>query len=234
MVIDNLNVTKQMKHQMDTWGFYSEEIQDYTRRGLQQRLQTPEGKRLALIVDPFSYRANITMPTLIVKGANDPYWTVDALSQYWDDLKQPKWAVTVPNAGHGLGTKVEAVESIGAFARSISGDFPMPKQTWSITESTGPERTFTVFLKSDKIAPERLDAWVAESGTLDFRKSEYKRFPGGVHENPLAPDEHSTSTWSYTIMVPPDKNIAIFAEARYRVGKREFSLCCPTQVFKKK
>jgi len=229
MVIDNLNVPKQMKHQMDSWGAYSEEIQDYTRRGLQEKLSAPTGRRLGEIVDPYSYRSNIKVPTLIVKGANDPYWTVDALSQYWDDLRQPKWVVTVPNAGHGLGNKVEAAESIGAFARSIAGDFPMPKQTWSISEIPGSTRALKVSLTTKGPALSKLTVWVAESENLDFRDSKY------VVAGALSVSGGKPGTSSPSILVPisSTKNSAVFAEARYQVGKREFSLCCPTQVFRK-
>jgi PhoPQ-activated pathogenicity-related protein len=230
MVIDNLNVEKQMKHQMDSWGFYSDEIEDYTRRGLQQRLKSPEGKRLAQIIDPFSYRANIKVPTLIVKGANDPYWTADALSQYWDDLNQPKWAVTVPNAGHGLGNKVEAVESIGAFARSIAGEFPMPKQQWSISEQPGSGRQLKVSLQTDGPALTKFTVWIAESDSLDFRKSVYK------DAGSTGFDEAHAGKSSADILLNTEAttNIAVFAEARYRVGTRQFSLCCPTQIFRKR
>jgi len=230
MVIDNLNVQKQMKHQKDTWGFYSEEIEDYTRRGLQDRLKTPIGKRLAQIIDPYSYRANITVPTLIVKGANDPYWTADALSQYWDDLKEPKWAVTVPNAGHGLGNKIEAVESIGAFARSIAGDFPMPKQKWSIDAQAGNGRPLRISLDSDGPALAKVQVWVAESDTMDFRQSKYAAAATMSIDEPTA----GRSKPALKILTNADKNVAVFAEARYRVGKREFSLCCPTKIFRKK
>lgn len=229
MVIDNLNVGKQMQHQMDTWGFYSDEIKDYTNRGLQAKLATPEGKRLAQIIDPYSYRQNIKVPTLIVKGANDPYWTVDALSQYWSDLRQPKWVVTVPNAGHGLGNKIEAVESIGAFARSIAGDFPMPKQKWEIAVSPSDSKTFKVSLNSSGPALKSVKVWVAESDTLDFRKSKYDAVatatidslkPGNMQANIICGKTQS-------------KNLAVFAEARYQVGQRQFSLCSLTQVFPK-
>ncbi len=227
MVIDNLNVPKQMKHQMDSWGAYSEEIQDYTKLGLQQKLSSPEGMHLAEIIDPYSYRDNVKVPTLIVKGANDPYWTVDALSEYWDDLKQPKWVVTVPNAGHGLGNKIEAVESVGAFARALAGDFRMPKQTWLMVPPPTGLAALQVGLATSGPPLVKMIVWVAESDTLDFRKSTYKPVAS------LEMSGNSTGKASPSILVnySSEKNSAVFAEARYKVGTRQFSLCCPTQVF---
>lgn len=230
MVIDNLNVPKQMKHQIDSWGVYSEEIQDYTRRGLQAKLETPEGQRLGKIVDPYSYRGNIKVPTLIVKGANDPYWTVDALSQYWDDLRQPKWVVTVPNAGHDLGNKVEAIESIGAFARAIAGDFKMPKQTWSIAETHDAAPSIKVALKTDGPPLVKLLVWAAESSTLDFRKSKYKT----IASLSMVGNKSAKASPAILVAISKTQNTALFAEARYQVGTRQFSLTCPTQVFRAK
>lgn len=230
MVIDNLNVPRQMKHQMETWGFYSDEIQAYTKLGLQAKLATPEGMHLAQIIDPYSYRSNIRVPTLIVKGANDPYWTADALSQYWGDLKEPKWAVTVPNAGHDLGNKLEAVESIGAFARAIAGDFRMPKQKWSIVDKRGVDGSISASLVSDGPAMTKLTVWMATSDTLDFRKSVYRA--AATVDSPGSRAGKFEVTAGFT--PPSGRNLAVFAEARYRVGKRQFSLCSPTSVFRAK
>jgi PhoPQ-activated pathogenicity-related protein len=169
---------------------------------------------------------------LIVKGANDPYWTVDALNQYWDDLHQPKWVVTVPNAGHGLGNKIQAVESIGAFARAIAGDFSLPKMRWSIGTSRGPDRSVKVSLDTNSTPFYKLKIWEADSDTLDFRKSTYK-VAGEleIREGNGALASHAFP--NILVKTPGAKNVAIFGEARYRVGSREFSLCSPTSVFKK-
>ncbi len=214
---------------MDSWGAYSEEIQDYTKLGLQQKLSSPEGMHLAEIIDPYSYRENIKVPTLIVKGANDPYWTVDALSEYWGDLKQPKWVVTVPNAGHGLGNKIEAVESVGAFARALAGDFPMPKQTWSIAPITGLEQNLKVSLGTDGPPLVKLTVWAAEADSLDFRSSTYK----AIANLDLSDNKEGKANASILVKLSTIKNTAVFAEARYQVGTRQFSLCCPTEVFRR-
>jgi hypothetical protein len=101
MVYDNLNIPAQLKHQMEMWNAYSPMISDYTDRGLPQLIETPEGKRLAGMIDPYAYRSRIKAPTLMVNGANDPYWTVDALSIYWKDLKQSKWATIAGGRPYG-------------------------------------------------------------------------------------------------------------------------------------
>src|SRR5439155_1255709 len=98
LVIDTLNMKAQMDHQLKSYGKYSLMIRDYTNRGLVPMPKTEEAVKLWQMVDPYFYRDQLKMPTLIVNGANDPYWTVDALNLYWDGLKGEKWVLYVPNA----------------------------------------------------------------------------------------------------------------------------------------
>ena len=98
MVFDNLRLKEQLAHQLDLWGKYSEMLGDYTERGLDKIVDTPQGKKLIDIVDPWTYRERITMPKLIVNGSNDRYWSTDSLSLYWEGLQGPKYVTTVPNA----------------------------------------------------------------------------------------------------------------------------------------
>ena len=102
MVIDTLNFEPQSKHQIETYGTFSEQLRDYSSKGLHQFLGTERGKRLVAIVDPYSYRAALTQPKFILLGTNDRYWTLDALNLYWDDLQGEKYVCYTPNSGHGL------------------------------------------------------------------------------------------------------------------------------------
>src|SRR5205807_4298343 len=54
-VIDTLNMRKQNVHQREAFGAYSEEIDDYTGRGLVPMPDTPEANRLWNMVDPYFY-----------------------------------------------------------------------------------------------------------------------------------------------------------------------------------
>jgi PhoPQ-activated pathogenicity-related protein len=217
MVYDNLNVTKQMPHQIKQWGKYSEMIEDYTRRGLQQQLNKEPGKTLARIIDPYTYRSEIKVPTLIVTGGNDRYWTVDAMSQYWNDLKQPKWAKVIPNVGHDLGGGLEAANTIGAFARSLAGTTPMPKPTWRFTD----ERNGTRIRVGSDVPFEDARVWIAWSDTTDFRDSKWQSTAK------LTPAEPEMA------FLVPERHAAAFVEFRYRIGDRTFSVTTPTRVLKK-
>src|SRR5262249_6977682 len=85
-VIDMLNMKEQLPHQLKSFGAYSEMIGDYTKLGLAELPDSPEVRKLYGLVDPYSYREQLTLPKLILLGNNDPYWTVDALNLYWDGL----------------------------------------------------------------------------------------------------------------------------------------------------
>jgi PhoPQ-activated pathogenicity-related protein len=229
MVFDNLNVGAQMPHQVATWGGYSEMIQDYTRRGLQAKLDTPKGRELARMIDPYSYLPNIRVPTLIVKGTNDAYWTADATSLYWNDLRQPHWLLSVPNVGHDLGGGVLAAQTIGSFARALAGEFRMPKVEgeiklegnslrWRARRPLGGPR--------DAVLTEaRL--WVAAAESLDFRPSHYSRLQTLPFEEVAPGAEIGTTTPA------PAGNLAAFIEYRFRANGRLFSLSTPTQIFKR-
>lgn len=227
MVYDNLNIPVQMKHQIASWGEYSLQIQDYTRRGLQAKLDTAMGQKLSAMVDPYSYRDHIKVPTLIVNGGNDPYWTVDALGKYWGDLKQPKWARIIPNVGHDLGGGILAIEAIGMFGRSLAGAFPMPK--WSATTSKE-AGTYITQLDVSSAGFVAGRVWVNDSSNMDFRDSKWEKLA-----------EISQTTPSDSKGVKPilryrpssTGNQAVLIEARFRIGGREFSLTQPVQVFKR-
>ena len=210
MVIDNLNVQVQMKHQLDTWGYYSEQIEPYTERNLQEKAQSIKGQRLARMIDPYSYRSQITVPTLIVNGSNDPYWQVDALSQYWDGLTQPKWASIVPNAGHLLGDQVQSRAALSAFAKSLAGKFQMPEPGWAFSVEGSRVRAFGS--GSDDIA-----LWLAQSETLDFRDSEWVEF--------------KTESPDYDLPLSQEVNSAAMLAFNYDIGGCEFTLTSPVAVF---
>src|SRR5262249_2123531 len=138
MVIDTLNMQKQLPYQKASYGGYSEWIDDYTKRGLVPMPNTADAKRLWGWVDPWAYLDPIKVPKLLINGTNEPYWTQDALNLYWDDLVGDKYVCYVPNAGHNLNQAAEdefpdlsmASNALSAFTRARTEGKPLPKLTW--------------------------------------------------------------------------------------------------------
>ena len=222
MVIDNLNLPKQMKHQMELWGKYSEQIEAYTMRGLQAKFVSKEGRHLAEIVDPYSYRSAIKVPTLIITGANDPYWAADACRQYYNDLKQPKWLVTVPNVGHNLGGGAEAIETLGAFCRSIAGKFSMPTEQWSVQRIDNSHLKFRI--RSEGLPMTQLKVWLASKSDFDFKTAKYVT----VASISIVPGVHEAQAF---VELPKSDHAAFFGEVTYSAD-RTFRVCCPISIIK--
>jgi PhoPQ-activated pathogenicity-related protein len=194
LVIDTLNMREQMDHQLRSYGKYSAMIRDYTERGLVPMPKTEAATKLWQMVDPYFYRDRLTMPKLIVNGANDPYWTVDALNLYWDGLKGPKWVLYVPNAGHDLTQKVNGKadrsrvqNTLSAFTRAQVFDKALPKLSWK-HETSGGKLRLTV---DSDVTPTGARLWAARSATKDFRQSKWEEQPasikGGTVAGELAP-----------------------------------------------
>ncbi|HDS07695.1 MAG TPA: PhoPQ-activated pathogenicity-like protein PqaA type, partial [Bacteroides sp.] len=166
MVIDVLNMPVNLDYQVKVWGDYSVQIQDYVDLGIPQSVHTETGQAIATMIDPYSYRASLTMPKMIIIGTNDEYWPVDAVKHYLDDIPGENFLHYVPNAGHDLGDKEQALRALSAFfGRSLSGG-PYPECNWNVTPTgTG------VLLSVEATAEELLDAflWTADSEDRDFR-----------------------------------------------------------------
>jgi PhoPQ-activated pathogenicity-related protein len=174
MVFDTLNMTKQMPHQVASYGEFSEMIKDYTARKLVPVPDTDQARKLWRMIDPWAYRDKITMPKMILNGTNDPYWTQDATNLYWDDLKGPKYLLYVPNAGHNLQQQIgmkkdtsRILNTLAAFARHQYLDKPMPKLSWKHEQIDGHYQ----LTATSKPAPKAARLWVADASTKDFRKA---------------------------------------------------------------
>jgi PhoPQ-activated pathogenicity-related protein len=170
MVIDMLNMKAQLKWADKVYGKQSEEINDYTELNLHQRLDEPRMVKLRGWVDPYSYRQRYTMPKLLLLGTNDPYWTVDSLRHYWNDLPEPKLLFQTPNAGHDLGGGKEAVETLAAWFQMIADRQELPKMEWQLRDGASGPAGVTVRVNQPAKA---IRLWTAHSEDRDFRDDKW-------------------------------------------------------------
>jgi PhoPQ-activated pathogenicity-related protein len=170
MVIDVLNMPVNVEYQVEVWGDYSIQIQDYVNLNIPQTIQTDTGRMISTMIDPYSYRESLTMPKMIFIGTNDEYWPVDAIKNYLDDIPGENYIHYVPNAGHGLGDGQQALRALSAFlGRSLAGK-GYPQCKWSVT-SSGEHVILSVQASQDELLGVTL--WTADSEDRDFRDATF-------------------------------------------------------------
>lgn len=201
MVIDVLNMGPQMQHQLFSFGRYSEQIEDYTRRGIQTQMATSLGQALTRLVDPYSYRKAIAQPKLILLGTNDRYWPLDALNLYWDGLQGEKHVVYVPNRGHKLDDPERVLGSLAALHRQAMGEIKLAALNWTFKEGS---QGVQLAIASD-VQPAQVTAWTAAAPTRDFRDAEWQAHPL----------EKTGSGWTFELPRPAHGFAAVLGEARY-------------------
>ncbi len=218
MVIDVLNMPVQMDYQIDAWGDYSRQIHDYVELGLPQKAQTPEGKELATMVDPYAYRDRLDVVKKILLGTNDPYWPVDAVKHYYHDLPGEKAIHYTPNAGHGLfHAGNQALEALSAFTGLVVKGEERPQLLWTLEEK--PEQV-TIDLTCDKTL-QTAELWRAHAKDRDFRQA---RWQGGPLDTGV--DGH----FSVSVEMPADGFDAFYVKTVFpRVNGVAYVNC--TRVF---
>ncbi|RLD77895.1 MAG: PhoPQ-activated pathogenicity-like protein PqaA type [Bacteroidetes bacterium] len=165
-VIDMLNMPVSINYHLEAWGAFSPQIQDYVDLGITDELSGQNGGDIATMIDPYSYKEKLTMPKLILLGTNDPYWPVDVVKHYIDEIPGQNYIHNTPNAGHGLNGGEQALYALSAFWASTLQNTPYTECSWDITENNN-EITIKVQASGNQLNKALL--WVAESDDRDFR-----------------------------------------------------------------
>lgn len=224
MVIDALNISGQMSHQVKSLGGYSHKISPYTDRRLLPLPETPEAKRLSSLIDPWTYREELTLPKFIINGTNDPYWATDAINLYWNDLKGEKWVLYVPNAGHDLRRRDRsaaeqfdhAMRGLAAFLRSRIYRKSLPQLQSSHASADGGIR-ITIDATQPPLGA-RL--WVATAPSRDFREALWNERPAEIKGGRV----------SGAVALPAEGFTAFFAELDFDLDGLGFQLSTPIRV----
>jgi PhoPQ-activated pathogenicity-related protein len=221
-VIDTLNMREQMPRQLQAFGAYSARLTPYSSRGLLPIPETPEGRRLLSMVDPWAYRDRLIMPKLIINGTNDFYWATDALNLYWNGIPADKWVLYVPNAGHNLRRQDrprpdqlnDLINGLAAFSRHQISGVPMPKLNWKHESVNGKLRLSIAATPP----PTGARFWIAQTPTRDFRTAKWSEQQVSVSNGKIVGE-----------VTPPDKgHLAFFGELDYEIDGLRYHLS--TQV----
>jgi PhoPQ-activated pathogenicity-related protein len=202
LVINMLNMEPHMELQQASFGGLSDEIRDYTERGMHKLMKSPRGVALRTIVDPYSYLQQISQPKLIILGTNDRYWPVDSLNLYWNALAGEKHILYVPNNGHDITDYPRVIGAIAALYRSACVEGAMPKFDWQFDEEQDTVR-LQLSLEDE---PLEVVAWSAKSPTRDFRTSRWTS---------QAAAANGKQSYSIKFPRPSEGYAALFAEVKF-------------------
>jgi PhoPQ-activated pathogenicity-related protein len=165
-VFDNLDQGPQMVHHYAAYGFFADDVQDYSDMHIFDRIMTPEGEQLSKIVDPYRYLNNghFEIPKLILNSAGDEFFVPDSSQFYIHDLPgTSNYMRYFPNTGHGL--DASAATSTLTFYDAIINNRALPKFTWTV------EPDGAIVVHSDD-TPSNVVMWQATNpDARDFRNS---------------------------------------------------------------
>jgi PhoPQ-activated pathogenicity-related protein len=165
------------------------------------------------MMDPYTYRQQLTLPKLLIHGTNDRYWVVDALKNYWGDLVGPKYVLQVPNAGHDLnGGRDLALSTLGVFFRHAASGETLPQIEWRHGRSQ--EGALRLELRSD-VEPKGVRLWTAHAPTKDFREAKWSPQP--------VPDDGER--FVAVIPRPAEGHVAFYGELQFEHEGLPYSLC---------
>jgi PhoPQ-activated pathogenicity-related protein len=216
VVIDALNMEEHFPHQVQAWGAPSEEIRPYTDAGLDRILASAEGASLRQIVDPYSYRATLEVPKLVILATNDEYFPPDSANLYFDGLREPKHLLYLPNERHSIEDYEPVVRSLRALHEAARDEEPLPRVEWEYRAAEGA----LVLCVLTQPAARGLRLWRAVSSDRDLRDAEWR---------PAAATR--TSAVRFVLEQPAQGYVAVFGEASFGRGLRAFTLSTSLSVF---
>jgi len=210
IVIDALNMRRHFPHQTEVWGAPSEAIRPYTDLHLTDVLGSDAGEPLRQIVDPYSYRAALMQPKLVVLATNDEYFPLDSANLYWDGLPAPKYLLYVPNEPHSISHLEPFVRGLRALHAAAGGGPALPRFEW---EYQWQDTELVLCVRSAKPGAGSLKLWRASSDDRDFRDSKWA--PAG---------ESRTAAARFVLSRPASGYAAAFVEANFGRALKAFAL----------
>ena len=224
MVIPTLNMKENVRNQKTLWNVYSEQIEDYTTRGLTETFSTDDGAKLWQLVDPYFYLDQIEVPVLQINGTNDRYWTHDSMRFYWDEIRGPRSVVYLPNAGHGLDEHRDyAINGIGALVRHVAVGRDLPEFRW---EASGDG---TINIRLDVVGKEKptsIEVWIARSDDRDFRDDPWTIAPLGLEV------DGDKGGAAFSVPRPDSGSIAAFYDLGFEIDGLPYHLSTPIHEFR--
>ena len=183
IVIDVLNMDKQMIHHRACYGYWAPSVYPYAQERVFDRMMpgaSAEDQAAATalleLVDPYRYlsKDRLEMPKLVTTASRDEFFLPDAAQFYFHDLPGEARLNTLPNRSHGIYTDGsdpdpndpdDPAGRLLAWFMSVSQDKARPNFNWTFTADGSIRVTVDAARK-----PKTVKMWYATSkDKRDFR-----------------------------------------------------------------
>ena len=202
VVIDLLNLQTSFIHHYRCYGSWAPAIQDYVNMGVMDRLTTPEFGALMDILDPYEYRARLTLPKFLINSCGDQFFLPDSSQFYFDDLPGVKYLHYMPNTDHSFGG--DAWATIEACYQAVLTSAALPQFSWTLPSSNS-IRVVT------STSPSSVKLWQATNPSArDFR---LQTIGAAWQSTPLA--DQGGGVYVGTVPTPPQGYTAFLVELTY-------------------
>jgi PhoPQ-activated pathogenicity-related protein len=132
IVSDLLNMPRSFAHQWSCYGFWGQALLPYEQMGIFDWFEDPRTNDLMAMVDPYEYRARLTIPKLIVTAAGDDFFVHDSVQFYLDGLLGETYVRTFPNTNHYLdGVYDQVIANMVPFYNAFLKGSARPQFSWT-------------------------------------------------------------------------------------------------------
>eukprot|EP00898_Chlorokybus_atmophyticus_P007548 jgi/Chlat1/7795/Chrsp66S07250 len=215
IVMDLLNFRPSVHHHYRSYGGWSFAFADYVAASVTTHLDTPQMRALLDIVDPYVYRARLTMAKYIVSTTGDEFFLPDDSRFFLSELPGTNYLRMLPNCEHSMVMCLnDVIKNTAAFIMSLRSPSPSPHlhPIISTTTSAAPHVDWVVDYPNGIIQatsysiPKKATAWCAL--TISDKRRDFRLlalFQGKPVPQPvvwrklhLALDDVSRSNWPFT------------------------------------
>ncbi len=196
---NNLHLAQQARLQGRDWGAFSPRWTQMAGADLGDQLLSAPVQKVLATWDPYSFRAQINVPKLLVDATNSDYWTLDSPDAFAGELRGPTNWLYLAGAGHTMQGAVSTM--LGSSAQWIRRTL----QNKPLANPTLRARPKDFSLNAPGASSAALN--VAWSQNRDFRGASWSQLSM----------KRAGSTWSAPrSMAPKDARfLAVFGAANY-------------------
>jgi len=179
IVMDMLNFYENVKHMPYAYGGWTFAFKDYCDAQITKYIDTPQLQALANVVDPLMYKAQLTMPKLVIDATGDEFFMPDDDYFWWGNLTGDTYRLMAQNAEHSEATGIfELLNGVHGFYDSLILGQSRPSLDWTIGDDG------TIAATTNK-QPKAVKLWHANTTTVNqHTRRDFRLVVGITDANP--------------------------------------------------